>query len=172
MHSCTTNTEKSMKLKQFKFSTEYNQFYLEDGKNENKGDSGSPDFWSEEAFHSRMALEKGIIGVGTQSYGNIKGEIEILEKANGNSDYSKYDHIVEAGIDIPSGELVILDCPNSNLESSLKVAPGKYRVRVYSSNLASVKENDLPNETDNDYYRIEIWPSDDMERKVLKQYTE
>lgn len=93
-----------------------------------------------------------------------------MEKPNTDADYNKYDHIVEGGINILSGELQILDCPNNHLELSLKVAPGKYRVRVYSSNLESVKETDLPNDSDKDYYRIEIWPSEEMERKVLKQY--
>ena len=43
---------------------------------------------------------------------------------------------------------------------------------IYSSNLDSVKDYDVPSDTDNDYYRIELWKSDDMERKVLKQYGE
>lgn len=159
-----------MKEQSFKFSTQYNQFYLEDEKEENKGSTGSPEFWTDEAFKNRMALEKGIIGVGTESYGNIRGEIEVLDKPDIEKDYSKYDHIVEGGINIPSGKLYIKDCPTGHLELSLDVSPGKYRVRVYSSNLASVKENDLPHDTDKDYYRIEIWPSEDMERKVLKQY--
>ncbi len=169
--SCSINNKNSVKRKQFKFDTQYNQFYIEDSRDK-KGDSASPNFWNEKAFKERLALTDGIIGVGTQSYGNIKGEIELLEKPNTNIDYSKYDHIVEGGINIQSGELQILDCPNSHLELSLKVTPGKYMVRVYSSNLASVKEADLANDTDNDYYRIEMWPSKETELKVLKQYIE
>lgn len=53
----------------------------------------------------------------------------------------------------------------------MKIEPGKYRVRIYSYNLDSIKVYDVPNDTDDDYYRIELWKSDDdMERKVLKQY--
>jgi len=159
-----------MERKQFNFETQYNQFYIEDKSNEDKGNSTSLDFWDENAFKERLAITDNIIGIGTQSYGNIKGDIEILNKPNDDIDYSKYDHIVEGGINIQSGELQILDCPNRHLELSLKVNPGKYRVRIYSSNLASVEETDLANDTDNDYYHIEIWPSEKMERKVLKQY--
>lgn len=157
-----------MKAQIFKFYTQYNQFYVAD-KNA-AGNTGSFNFWSDKAFSDRLALENGIIGVSTQSYGNIKGEIEALEKPNPTIDYSKYDHIVEGGIDIKSGELQILNSPDSNIELTLNVNPGKYRVRVYSSNLRSVKENDEPHYTDNDYYRIELWKNDDMKRKVLKQY--
>lgn len=160
-----------MKIQHFRFYTDYHQFYLEDKSDKNKGNPTSPDFWNEESFKSRLAMTNGIVGVGIQSSGNeIKGEIEILEKRNENINYNEYDHIVEGGINIQSGELQIFNCPDNNLELSLKVIPGKYRVRVYSSNLASVKETDLAHDTDNDYYRIEIWPSEDMERKVLKQY--
>ena len=150
------------------FDTQHNQFYLADTKSSRRTDDIN--FWSTEAYEGRLAVGSGIVGVGTESYGNIKGEIEILDTPNTNIDYSKYDHIVEAGINIQSGELQILDCPNSRIELSLKVRPGKYRVRIYSSNLGSVKETDLSSDTDNDYYRIEIWKSDDLDRKVLKQY--
>ncbi|MCD9853915.1 hypothetical protein LUD75_04325 [Epilithonimonas sp. JDS] len=168
--SCLPHRKKIMEKKNFKFYTDYHQFYLEDRDDEDKGHSGSSDFWSEEAFKERLALANGIIGVGVESSGNdIKGEIEILERPI-NIDYNKYDHIVEAGINIRSGSLQIFNCPDHHLELTVKVPPGKYRVRVYSSNLASVKETDMAHETDNDYYRIELWPSDHMERKVLKQY--
>lgn len=161
--SCSYNKKANMKTQIFKFYTQYNQFYVADKKATD--DTGSADFWSEEAFKDKLATSNGILGIGTQSYGDIKGEIEILEKPNNNIDYGKYDHIVEGGINIQSGELQILNCPDNNVELSLNVKPAKYRVRVYSSNLASVIDDD-----GDDYYRIELWKSDDMERKVLKQY--
>ncbi|WP_417369412.1 hypothetical protein [Flavobacterium beibuense] len=154
----------------FNFYTEYHQFYLED--KEAKGDTGSPNFWTDEAFEARFATEQGIIAVGTYCYGNVKGEITVLQNPVKDIDYSLYDHVVEGGIDISSGELLIMDCPTSTVELTIKVTPGKYRVRVYGSNFKSVAETDLANESDNDYYKIEIWPDDDMERKVLKQFVE
>lgn len=169
LYQCHPYKTTSMKQK-FNFYTQYNQFFIEN--KENKTEINQNNFWSEEAFLVRLALENGIIGVGTHSYGNIKGDIEILDKPKEDINYELYDHIVEAGINIESGELQILDCPNSQVELTLKVSPGKYRIRVYGSNFDSVKETDLANETDNDYYKIEIWKSEDMERKVLKQYIE
>jgi len=169
LFSCSINKNKTMEKKYFKFSTQYNQFYVED-VNGKKKNTDSSNFWNEKAFDERLALENGVLGIGTQSYGNIKGDIEILEKPNSDINYSNYDHIVEGGLIISSGKLAILDCPNNEVELSLDIKPGKYKVRVYSSNLETVKETDLVNSTDNDYYHIEIWPSENMEQKVLKHY--
>ncbi|MCO6162547.1 hypothetical protein [Flavobacterium sp. NRK F7] len=168
LFSCSINKNEKMNKTQFNFYTEYNQFYIEDkGSN---GDTGSAEFWSEEAIINRLALDDGIIGVGTQSYGNIKGEITILDKPTTDINFDLYDHIVEGGINIKSGELQILNCPDNNLELSIKVECGKYRVRVYGLNFSSVKETDLAHDSDNDFYKIEIWKSEDMQRKVLKQW--
>ncbi|MDM1360361.1 hypothetical protein HX012_02645 [Myroides marinus] len=150
------------------FSTSYNQFYIADKLY--SGDTDSDNFWTDESYHDRLVMESGILGVSTQSYGLIQGEVFLLQEPVKEIDFSKYDHIVEAGISIESGVLQILDCPNSSVELEIKIKPGKYRVRVYGSNFSSVKENDLSNSTDNDFYKIEIWPQDNVGRKVLKQY--
>ncbi|MGE8533143.1 MAG: hypothetical protein ACN6OJ_01000 [Chryseobacterium sp.] len=165
---CSPKTEKDMSVKDFKFNTEYNQFYITSDKASFVEDSIKAD---KAAYIARLGVEKNALVIFTQSYSNVKGKIEVLE--NGpvqNIDFTKYDHIVEGGIKSASGNLEILSWPGSDVELSIKVKPGDYRVRIYSSNFASVEETDLANDTDNDYYRIEIWPSHDMERKVLKQY--
>lgn len=154
----------------FNFYTSYNQFYFFDkGSN---GDTGSDNFWTEKAFSDRLALEDGVVGVRTESWGDIKGELEILEKRPEDVDYRGSDHVIEGGIDIQSGELQIINCPDNDLVLSLKVNPGKYTIRVYGSNFDTVEETDMINDADNDYYRIEIWKSDDLERRVLKQYNQ
>jgi hypothetical protein len=145
------------------FSTSYSQFYICDKDFE--GDLGSDKFWTKEAFDDRLAIEDGILGIGTECYGPVKGEFEILIASNDNVALNKYDHIVEAGIEIKSGVIQILDCPFSNVELQVIIERGAYRARIYSSNLNSVDGDE-----GDDYYRIEIWPDTDMERKVIKRY--
>lgn len=146
------------------FYTQYSQFYL----TSDNANSLSPDNpWSEQDYNDRLGSFKNFLSIFTECYGNVKGELDILEKPIKNVDYNKYDHIVEAGINIESGTLQVLDCPNSSVELEIKIPPGKYRVRVYSSNLDSVIDDD-----GDDYYKIEIWLSEDMETRVLKQYLE
>jgi len=150
-----------------KFYTQYHQFYLID--KDSPSDTGSDNFWSPEAYNCRLAIKDGVLGIGTGCYGNVKAELEILDNANDKFDSSKYDHIVEGGLELTSGVLQVTDCPNSKVELELNVVPGKYQVRVYSSNLDTVYIDD---ENGDDYYRIEIWPDDNMERKVLKVYNQ
>jgi len=170
MFACSPNSIKNERSKKFKFYTQYNQFYLSSiGKNFN----ARKDFDSfKNDMNKRLSNEDNALIVFTQSYGNIKGDLIVLDKPNTDMDFSKYDHVVEGGLKITSGELQILNSPNSLTEATIKVEPGNYRVRVYSSNFASVKEVDLAHDKDNDYYHIEIWPSENMETKVLKQYKE
>lgn len=151
------------------FYTSYNQFYIYDKDSPGKTNSNS--FWTNEAYEDRLAINDGILGIGTECYGHIRAELEILESEN-NLDFTYFDHIVEAGIEIKSGIVQVLDCPNSVIQIELKVAPGNYRVRVYSSNLNSVDGDggDTGNDDGDDFYRVEIWPDASTERRVLKRY--
>ena len=146
------------------FYTQYHQFYLSDKQSpQDTGDSG---FWTEEATQFRLAIGDGVLGVGLECYGDFKGELAVLDKKTNHIEYGLYDHIVEGGLNIRSGILQVLDCPNSNVELEVKVDAGIYRVRIYSINLASVVED-----SGDDYYKIEIWPDLNMERTALKQYS-
>jgi len=145
------------------FYTAYSQFYIRD-KNA-IGDTGSDTFWTTDAFNDRLAIEDGILGVGTECYGPVKGELYLLSVARDNIEMDKYDHIVEAGIEIKSGLLQIVDCPSSIVAIEINIEPGFYRARIYSSNLASVDGDE-----GDDFYKIEIWPDFIQERKILKRY--
>jgi hypothetical protein len=146
------------------FSTSHHQFFI--GDKDYSQDTGDINFWTEEANNSRLAIGDGILGVGLECYGSFKGELILLDSKNEDIKFSQYDHIVEGGINVRTGILQVLDCPNSNIELEVNVNPEKYRVRIYSLDLRSVKDD-----SGDDYYIIEIWPDTNMERAVLKQYS-
>lgn len=127
--------------------------------------TGSVEFWTHDAFVDRLAIESGVLGVGTECYGPVKGEIVFLENQNAGFDIELYDHIVEAGLQIKSGIIQILDCPSSSVELEINVEPDSYKFRIYSINLASVDGDE-----GDDFYRIEFWKDLDLEKKVLKRY--
>lgn len=164
---CQCNSLKKTQTMKYKlnFTTSYQQFYCADKLYQ--GNTGSDNFWTDESHNDRLAIEKDVLGIRTESYGAIKGELIILDKANSDIDFNLYDHVVEGGLEIKSGVLQILDSPNNSVELEVNITPGNYRVRVYSSNLSSVVDED---ENGDDYYKIEIWKDDNKERKVLKRY--
>ena len=145
------------------FYTEYHQFYISD--KESPKETNKDSFWTDEAIQSRLAIGEGILGVSVECYGPVKGELILLESKKDQIDYKQYDHIVEGGLSVQSGVLQVLDCASSHVELEVKVMPGKYRVRIYSLNLASVV-----GDSGNDYYKIEIWPDTNISRTLLKQY--
>lgn len=146
------------------FYTQYHQFYICDKMS--PGETDSQDFWTKAAHNDRLAMEEGIVGIGTECYGPVKAELLILGSVNSNVKYDSYDHIVEGGLELKSGVLQVVDCPNFNIECTIQLKPGIYRVRVYSSNLKSVN-----GDKGDDFYKIEIWPDTILERTVLKRYT-
>ena len=92
---CATNMKYDLD-----FYTQYNQFYICDGNS--SSDIEAKYFWTKEAYKDRLAIQDDILGVGTGSYGHIKGELYILDHDNNLSiaDYNKYEHIVEGGLNV------------------------------------------------------------------------
>jgi hypothetical protein len=145
------------------FYTQYHQFYLCDSIA--PGETASRKFWTGDAYNDRLAIENGTIGIGTECYGPVKAEIELLDDENVNFDIANYDHIVEGGLVILSETMILKGCPIPDPILKIQIEPGNYRVRIYSSNLKSVEGDE-----GDDYYQIEIWPNSNMERKVLKRF--
>lgn len=148
---------------QLNFYTSHHQFYILDKDVEAATDS--PNFWNKAAFESALAMERGVIGIGTECYGHVKAELELFETEPPITDFDKWDKITEGGIKIQSGYLQVQACVSSDIELELSVGKGSYRVRVYGANLASVVGDD-----GDDFYRIEIWRDDNLKRKVVKKY--
>ncbi|PTX12283.1 hypothetical protein C8N40_11481 [Pontibacter mucosus] len=146
------------------FYTSHRQFYIID-KNPT-GSTSTDDFWSDAASIRRLAVESGILGVGTECYGPVKGEIEFLNHSQKAEDFAKYDHVVEGDLQVNSGVLQIIDCPTGAVEFEKIVNPGNYRVRIYSMNLDSVNGED----EGDDYYRIEVWQGEPEGVKLYKEY--
>lgn len=161
--NCSTKKYNYMTSK-FSFSTSYNQFYICD-------DLAPIPYimWDEVSNNNRIVVFDRFIGVVTESYGDINGEIEILKSKKELSNFDAFDHVVEASINIQSGKLKIEDCPNSSVELEIPIKPGTYRIRIYSSNLKSVEFRDEYGDY-NDFYKIELWEEDYSEVRILKQW--
>ena len=158
-----TKTMITPKEYQLDFDTFYNQFYIvTDLDWEYQGE-----IWTDQNFDDRMGTFEYFVNVGTETYGHIKGIVKILDKKNDNYKIDDYDHIVEGGIRVVHNNLYITDCPNNDIEKQISLPNGIYRIRVYSKNLIGVNKDLMEN---NDYYIIEIFPGNTLEKKVIKRF--
>jgi hypothetical protein len=157
-HEVTTNSYRR------DFDTSYHQFYILD--KDSPSDTDSNTFWTEESHQDRLAIGTNILGVSTGCYGNVKSLIKLLE-IEPVVELDKYDHIVEASIFITSGILQIIPCVSSDdAELELKLPIGEYCIRINSGNLASVVGDE-----GEDFYVVQIWPSEKRKRNVLKRFS-
>lgn len=147
------------------FFTAHNQFYLSDsGYLSNTGDD---EFWSPQAYAARLAVADDVLGISIASYGHVKAQLNVLDAPDKEKDFSRYDHVVEAGVKISSGLLLVYNYPDSKVALKAIVTPGTYRVRVYSYGLTNVN----PDEDEGvDHYKINLWKDNNTQRKVLKQF--
>jgi hypothetical protein len=150
-----------MKTYKLKFSTEYYQFYILDSQSEGKTDA--PDFWCDIAGKRRLAIGEGILGVTIATYGNVFGEVHILDKKP--QENKKANHIVEASINFISGKLQIKDCTNYEIQLEIDLDKTDYRVRISTFGLETVM-----NDEGNDNYLIEIWKYKFSEPKLINKY--
>jgi hypothetical protein len=146
------------------FYTCYHQFYILDG--DSPFDTDSDTFWTEEANQDRLAIGTNILGVTTGCYGQVRSSIKLLG-TEPFAELDKYDHIVEASISVTSGILQVISCVSSDeAELELKLPIGEYFIRINSGDLASVVGDD-----GDDFYMVQIWPSEKRERSVLKRFS-
>lgn len=155
--ACTSKNKYHKMNTKLNFYTQYHQFYIAGGI--------SPTELNDNGYEERLGIYNNFLIVYTECYGPVKGEISILKERNDSIDYRLYDHIVEGGLTVTNGKIQILDCPNDSIELEIPVKSSTYRVRIYSSNLSSVDGDE-----GEDFYKIEIWEDDNLERKVLKNY--
>ena len=143
--------------------TQHGQFYVAD--KDSPGDTGG-EFWNDEAHHDRLAIDVGILGISIENdeaTANI--EIELLDTRPVESDLNQFDHVVEGSLSIVSGKLQIQDCPNSQVELEITLAPACYRLQVCFSDLRKARQVNPE-----DRYLIRIWKEAFSQRRVLKRW--
>lgn len=80
----------------------------------------------------------------------------------------KWDHIVEASLEIQNNELEIGDGMPGSESIVLKVAPGAYRSRIHFAHLV---EGGKDAEEGDDQYLVTLWPAPFNSVKVIKQWS-
>ena len=151
-------------MQQYKFElfADYFQFYLQDEKA--KGDLSES--WTEEATQRLLAIAPETIGVGTVRNMNVPVAVEIHE-TEPTEDFDNWDHVVECGLNIPTGNIVIAGCTDCFPDAPrIKVKAGCYGARIFYGELDTLSEDGLEG---GDHYKIVLWPASVSDVKILKQ---
>ncbi|GIQ76534.1 hypothetical protein [Bradyrhizobium sp. RD5-C2] len=151
-----------MKSVELSLFADYSQFYIQD-------ESASGDLstaWTEEATDRMLAIASGTVGIGTVRNMHVPVSAQILEREP-DHDFSDWDHVVEASLDVASGRIVIAGCTDYFPDAMrIETAPGTYRVRASYGALDTLSEDGLEGD---DHYRLQLWPAPSIAVRVLKQ---
>jgi hypothetical protein len=123
----------------------------------------APAGWTEEAVYGhRIGVEPFSVSIGTARDATV--EVEVLLRvvpAAPAADPGAAEHIVEADLGLPSGDLAIYgpaDDPGS--EQHVHIAPGHYRIRVsYRHRGLPEKDADDPQAGRDFLYQVDLWPA-------------
>ena len=145
----------------FRVSAEFFQFLIKDVWAE--GDLS----WDERTLIELFTLAPGTIGIGTNCEGLVSVEVQ-LWSSDTEFDAQPWDHVVECGIEVPSGRIALAGCCDILAEDafSFTVTPGSCRARICFSSQYACGDSDP---TCTGHYMIMLWPSQDSDAKVTKR---
>jgi hypothetical protein len=143
---------------------DYYQLYLLDEEQEDE----QPDDWGHQLVTNMIAVAPGIIGIGTARNMTVPVHIDLLDRRP-DDEFTSWDHVTEASLDVPSGRIVVAGCSDYYPDATcIAVRPGSYRVRVCYGGLGSISKNGLEG---NDRYHIAIWPEEYSALQILKRWS-
>lgn len=144
---------------------DYHQFYVMDSSAPLDA-TGNPDFWAREAFRRMLADGRGLFGVSTESVGDVPVTLHVDRGAPA-LDLAAWDHVVEVGLELSTGTLIVCGCLQPREEGlHLQLPAGSYTARVCAAGLDTVV-----NEEGDDRYSVFLWPAAADGVRVLKQWS-
>jgi hypothetical protein len=114
---------------------------------------------SPDAYARQLGVTHGTLCLLTKR--NFTVPLTISLRANApTDDFTSWDRVIEARLDVPSGCIVVHGPSDYFPEAPrVTVAPGVYRARVCYGGLATVSADEMEGE---DRYCIELWPDLDV----------
>lgn len=141
---------------------DHHQFYLMDTASE----ADTSKFWDDREFLDMLATGSGMLGVGTARNTFVPVTVRVTD-SEPEEDPARWDHVMEASLAVPSGELMVLGPSESRHDAAhIGVEPGDYRARVHYRGLDSVSAGGLEGE---DAYEVTLWPGTKTATRVLKR---
>jgi hypothetical protein len=149
---------------------DYFQIHVSDAES----DGDLSDAWTDRAVADHLAVARHALGIGTVVNVNVSVTVVVLPQEP-SDDSSEFDHVVEAGLDVPSGRLMVLGCTDYAPDAAtFEVAPGWNRVRVSRSNLARAAQADVDSDESpetTEKIRIQVWAAPESPATITKRWS-
>ncbi|HEX4226376.1 MAG TPA: hypothetical protein VHZ97_28700 [Pseudonocardiaceae bacterium] len=114
-----------------------------------------------------IAAGGGFVAIGTVRRMDVPVTVEVSTEAP-QDQLTAWDHVTEAGIRTETGTLRLAwGTSEPDDEPRIDVAPGSYRVLVYSSGFDTLSEDGLDGD---DRYRLVLWPAEPESPRVVHRY--
>jgi hypothetical protein len=145
----------------FELFADYHQFYLWDrGTNPQ-----APIDYTQEDVERRIKTGPNVVVIQPERNMTVAVEVEIHD-AEPPSDPEDWDHIAEASLHLPTGQLQVHEC-TGGVVADFRVEPGWYRVRSFHAGFDTIDEGGLEG---HDHYRVVLWPAPPADLAVVKQW--
>lgn len=120
-------------------------------------------FFTPEAQARHLGIAHGTLCIHTARYVEVPVRVEVRDTPE-LVDWTGWDFVVEASLDVPSGCLVIHGPAGELEDPHIALAPGTYRARVYYGGIATVSGDALEGA---DHYLVMLWPAPSAQPIVL-----
>lgn len=121
--------------------------------------------WIEQLVVDQIATGDGIVGIGTGRRMTVPVLIDVLDGPP-DLDPADYDHVTEASL-TTSGTIIVSKQEYGPDAPRLRVAPGTYRLRVFTRGLATLDPHGTRGD---DVYEVVLWPGEPCAPRVIKRY--
>jgi hypothetical protein len=124
--------------------------------------------WTDEAARLMLAVGERTISVGTLR--NVEVTLEVhVSTERPVVGVHECDHMAEACLQIPSGDLVVMNCTAHTYAPTIDVRPGSYQCLFTVSGIDSIENEWSPAA---DLYRVFLWPGPRITPRLLKHWRE
>ncbi|MFF3863758.1 hypothetical protein [Streptomyces sp. NPDC002209] len=148
---------------------DYFQIHMSDADS----DGDLSDAWTDQAVADHLAVAPDALGIGTSVNVDVSVTVVVLTQEP-SDDSSEFDHVVEAGLNVSLGRLMVLGCTDHAPDAAtFEVPSGWNRARVSRSNLARATQADIDSDESpetTEKIRIQVWPAPEFPAKVIKRW--
>jgi hypothetical protein len=150
-------------IREYTIFADYRQFYLWDH-------AAQPDValdYDDEDVERRIKAAPFLVVVQPERAMDVPVTLELRDDPPADAG-AEWDHVAEASLDLPSGQLEIHECTGGSIDI-VAVPQGSYRVRAHFAGLRTLSDDGLDGD---DRYHLVIWPAPCAPVAVIRQFDE